>query len=138
MSGIHGAKAPLTSLCTLSSPYPSRSAPSMFSRRNFLVVATLSLPCVLHAGPRRFGKLPAAFAQLEETNGGRLGVVVLDTATGERSGYRADERFPMCSTFKFLLASAALQRVDAHKETLDRTIAIPSKPLLINSPLTEP
>jgi beta-lactamase class A len=106
----------------------------MFSRRNFLVVATLSLPCVLHAGPRRFGKLPAAFAQLEETNGGRLGVAVLDTATGERSGYRADERFPMCSTFKFLLASAVLQRVDGHRETLDRAVAIPSKPLLFNSP----
>jgi beta-lactamase class A len=110
----------------------------MFSRRNFLVVATLSLPCVLHAGPRRFGKLLAAFAQLEETNGGRLGVAVLDTATGERSGYRADERFPMCSTFKFLLASAVLQRVDGHRETLDRAVAIPSKPLLFNSPLTEP
>lgn len=110
----------------------------MFSRRNFLVVATLSLPYVLHAGPRRFGKLPAAFAQLEETNGGRLGVAVLDTATGERSGYRADERFPMCSTFKFLLASAVLQRVDGNRETLDRAVAIPSKPLLFNSPLTEP
>jgi beta-lactamase class A len=109
----------------------------MFSRRIFLVVATLSLPCVLHAGPRRFGKLPAAFAQLEETNGGRLGVAVLDTATGERSGYRADERFPMCSTFKFLLASAVLKRVDGHRETLDRAVAIPSK-LLFNSPLTEP
>lgn len=109
----------------------------MFSRRIFLVVATLSLPCVLHAGPRRFGKLPAAFAQLEETNGGRLGVAVLDTATGERSGYRPDERFPMCSTFKFLLASAVLKRVDGHRETLDRAVAIPSK-LLFNSPLTEP
>jgi beta-lactamase class A len=109
----------------------------MFSRRNFLVVATLSLPCILHAGPRRFGKLHAAFAQLEETNGGRLGVAVLDTATGERSGYHTDERFPMCSTFKFLLASAVLKRVDGHRETFDRAVAIPSK-LLFNSPLTEP
>src|ERR1700733_14762059 len=109
----------------------------MFSRRDFLVIATLSLPCVLHAGPRRFGKLPAAFAQLEKTNGGRLGVVVLDTATGERSGYRADQGFPMCSTFKFLLASAVLKRVDGHRETLDRAVAIPSKPMLFNSPLTE-
>jgi hypothetical protein len=58
----------------------------MISRRNFLVVAALSLPCVLYAGPRRFRKLPAAFAQHEETNGGRLGVAVLDTATGERAG----------------------------------------------------
>jgi beta-lactamase class A len=65
-------------------------------------------------------------------------VAVLDTGTGESSGYRADERFPMCSTFKFLLASAVLQRVDRHEETLDRTIAIPQKPLLSNSPLTEP
>ena len=63
---------------------------------------------------------------------------MLDTATGERSGYRADERFPMCSTFKFLLASAVLQRVDGHRETLDRAVAIPSKALLFNSPLTEP
>jgi beta-lactamase class A len=110
----------------------------MFSRRNFLITTALSLPCFLRAGPRRFGKLTAAFAQLEETNGGRLGVVVLDIATGENSGYRADEWFPMCSTFKFLLASAILQRVDAHEETLDRHVAIPSNPLLFNSPLTEP
>ena len=73
---------------------------------------------------------------IEHSNGGRLGVAVLDTATGERSGYRADERFPMCSTFKFLLVAAVLQRVDRHQETLDRTIAIPPKPLLFNSPLT--
>jgi beta-lactamase class A len=44
----------------------------------------------------------------------------------------------MCSTFKFLLASAVLERVDRHQETLDRTIPIPTKPLLSNSPLTEP
>jgi beta-lactamase class A len=110
----------------------------MFSRRNFLATTVLSLPCFLHAGPRRFGKLHAAFAQLEEINGGRLGVAVLDTATGERSDYRADEPFPMCSTFKFLLVSAVLQRVDGHREVLGRAVSIPPKPLLFNSPLTEP
>jgi beta-lactamase class A len=110
----------------------------MFSRRDFLATTVLSLPCPLHAGSRRFAKLPAAFARLEETNGGRLGVAVLDTATGERSDYRADERFPMCSTFKFLLVSAVLQRVDGHQEALDRAVSIPPKPLLFNSPLTEP
>lgn len=82
--------------------------------------------------------MPVALARLEQTNGGRLGVAVLDTATGERSGYRADERFPMCSTFKFLLAAAVLQRVDRHQETLDHKITIPPKPLVFNSPLTEP
>ncbi len=44
----------------------------------------------------------------------------------------------MCSTFKFLLASAVLQRVDRNQETLDHALAIPGKPLLFHSPSTEP
>src|SRR6185312_15055618 len=91
----------------------------------------------LQAAPARFSSLPAALAQIEKTNGGRLGAAVLDTATGERSGYRERERFPMCSTFKFLLASAVLQRVDRHDESLDRAIAIPQGPLLSHSPVSE-
>jgi beta-lactamase class A len=110
----------------------------MSTRRNFIAVSALAVPHLLCATPRRFRHLSAALSRLERTNGGRLGVAVLDTVTGERSGYRADERFPMCSTFKFLLASAVLQRVDLHKETLDRPITIPPKPLIFNSPLTEP
>ena len=109
----------------------------MLSRRSFIALTTLAVPRFLRAGTERFRALPAAFAQLERTNGGRLGVVVLDTASGERSGNRVDERFPMCSTFKFLLASAILQRVDRHQEKLDRAIQIPAKPLLSHSPLTE-
>ena len=110
----------------------------MLSRRGFLATTILGVPGCLYAAGKRFSRLPAAFAQLEHTNGGRLGVAVFDTATRESSGYRAEERFPMCSTFKFLLASAILQRVDQHRETLDHAIAIPPKPLLSNSPLTEP
>ncbi len=103
-----------------------------------MATAILALPAYLDATAKRLSKLPASFAQLEHSNGGRLGVAVLDTATGEHSGYREDELFPMCSTFKFLLASAVLKRVDQHKERLDRSVAIPQKPLLSNSPLTEP
>jgi len=110
----------------------------MFTRRAFLATAFASLPCVLQAGSPRFSKLPAAFERLEEINGGRLGVAVVVTATGEHALYRADERLPMCSTFKFLLASAVLQRVDRAQESLDRRVTIPARPLLANSPLTEP
>ncbi len=108
------------------------------SRRSFIAVTALAMPRLLHALPASFNTLPMALAQLEQNNGGRLGVAVLDTATGERSGHRVDERFPMCSTFKFLLSAAVLQRVDRHQETLDRAIAVPPKPLISNSPLTEP
>ena len=110
----------------------------MLSRRSFASIPGLALPRLLHPAPRRFKALPKACAELEKTNGGRVGVAVLDASAGERSGHRADERFPMCSTFKFLLASAVLERVDRRQESLDRAIGIPPKPLLSNSPLTEP
>src|SRR5262245_51098313 len=42
--------------------------------------------------------------RLESESGGRLGVCVLETATGIRHVHRGDERFPMCSTFKALAA----------------------------------
>ena len=109
----------------------------MFSRRRFLAVSTLALPALLRNVAEGTDTLPQKLAQVERSNGGRLGVVVLDTATGESSGYRADERFPMCSTFKFVLATAVLLQVDRGKETLDRSIAVPPKPLISNSPVTE-
>jgi beta-lactamase class A len=109
----------------------------MLILRWVIAVTPLVSLSLLYATPSRFSALPTAIAELEQLNGGRIGVAVLDTATGERSGFRADERFPMCSTFKFLLVSAILQRVDGHQETLERAIAIPPKPLISNSPLTE-
>ncbi|MES2532560.1 MAG: class A beta-lactamase [Pseudomonadota bacterium] len=79
-----------------------------------------------------------AVAAAESVSGGRLGVCILDTATGRRFGHRADERFPMCSTFKWLATACVLQRVDAGREQLARPIAIPRSAILPHSPSTEP
>lgn len=49
----------------------------------------------------------SSFRELERRTGGRLGVAMLDTATGRRVAYRGDECFPMCSTFKFLAATSS-------------------------------
>lgn len=49
------------------------------------------------------------FAALETRVGGRLGFAALDTANGATLGYRSDERFAMCSLFKWLLAAHVLQ-----------------------------
>jgi beta-lactamase class A len=110
------------------------------SRREFVALAALAPSTSLPAAraTKRFGALPARFSQLETINGGRLGVAVLDTGTGERAGNRENERFPMCSSFKFLLACAVLQKADRHEESLDRLVPIPPKPLLSHSPFTEP
>ena len=116
----------------------------MITRRNLLSMGTLAaagtmvLPRALRAEHKPgFRSLSAAFAQLEKANGGRLGVAVLDINSGEKASYRANESFAMCSTFKLLLAAAVLHRVDIHEEQLVRTVDIPAKPLIGNSPLTE-
>jgi beta-lactamase class A len=110
----------------------------MLTRRRFLAFSALALPAFAYADSKRCNAIDTKLEQLEHSNGGRLGVVMLDTANGERCGLHADERFPMCSTFKFLLAAAVLERVDRHQEKVDRATAIPPKPLIFNSPLTEP
>jgi len=76
------------------------------------------------------------FAELEGRHGGRLGVAARDTGSGKTLGHRADERFPMCSTFKLLAASAILARVDRHREKLERWIPYGTADLLKFAPVT--
>ncbi|MDE2183603.1 MAG: class A beta-lactamase [Alphaproteobacteria bacterium] len=73
---------------------------------------------------------------IERRTGGRLGVAVIDTANGRRLAHRADERFPMCSTFKVLLATMVLKRIDAGEEQPDRIITYGKKDLLAYAPVT--
>jgi beta-lactamase class A len=98
--------------------------------RRAFVLATASLAL---AGPSRAASDP--FAALETTTGGRLGVAALDTATGNRLAHRADERFPMCSTFKLLAVAAILHRVDLGDERLDRWIGYNKSDLLEYAPV---
>jgi beta-lactamase class A len=74
--------------------------------------------------------------RIERDSGGRLGVAVLDTRSGAEAKHRADERFPMCSTFKLLAAAAILARVDAGREKLDRIIPFGPADIVVNSPTT--
>ena len=62
-------------------------------------------------------------AAIERATAGRLGVMVRDTETGHRLAYRADESFPLCSTFKMLAVAQVLARADAGLEDLRRTMS---------------
>ena len=81
--------------------------------------------------------LEKSLVDIEAALGGRLGVAVLDTGGSLRAGHRADERFPLCSTFKFLAAAAVLARVDAGQERLDRRVRVEPKDILAHSPAAE-
>jgi beta-lactamase class A len=84
------------------------------------------------------GSAEKSISRLESRLGGRLGVAALDTSTGRRVEHRALERFPMCSTFKLLLAAAILVRIDAGKERLDRPVPYGKDDLLGYAPVTGP
>ena len=74
---------------------------------------------------------------VEQRTGARIGVAALDTGSGKRLTYRSEERFPMCSTFKFLAAAAVLKRVDEGKEKLDRFVPYGPKDILEYAPVTK-
>ena len=76
-------------------------------------------------------------AALEQRISARIGMAALDTGSGKRLDYRSEERFPMCSTFKFLAAAAVLKRVDEKQDQLDRFIRYGAKDILEYAPVTK-
>lgn len=77
-----------------------------------------------------------SLAAIERRVGGRVGVFAIDTATGRSLDHRADERFPLCSTFKWVLAAAVLQRVDRRDLSLDDRVAYGRADLVEHAPVT--
>ncbi len=75
-------------------------------------------------------------AQLEARHGGRIGVMAVDLEDRRVLAHRNDERFAMCSTFKFLLAAAIAAKVDAGEERWDRTISYGKTDLIPWAPVT--
>lgn len=114
--------------------------PPSISRRGALIAAAVVF-AARRAPAQSSGEAPKGFtarlAALEEHAGGRLGLAVLDTGSGKRFDYRGDERFPMCSTFKVLVAAAILTGVDAGKERLDRRLSYGKSDLLDYAPVAK-
>jgi len=72
---------------------------------------------------------------IEQRTGARIGVAAIDTGGGKRLDYRSKERFPMCSTFKFLAAASVLKRVDEGQEKLDRFVSYDARDILEYAPV---
>ncbi|GGY60114.1 class A beta-lactamase [Pseudoduganella albidiflava] len=79
---------------------------------------------------------PTGFSDVERDLRGRLGVAVIDTATGKTTGHRLGERFPMCSTFKAVLAAQALAREAREPGFLARRLRYAKADLVSHSPIT--
>lgn len=111
-------------------------------RRGFLGIGLGALAgawaTTAHAGAGGIDEanLEAAMRGIERDSGGRLGVALVEVGAGRRFAYRGGERFPMCSTFKALLAAAVLQRVDRGEERLDRRVAVTAADIVPGSLFT--
>jgi beta-lactamase class A len=86
----------------------------MITRRLLLAGSVLLAPSLAYAKDGDFSML--------EKSGARIGVAALDTGSGKHIGWRADERFVMCSTFKLSLAAAILAKADKGAVRLDRLV----------------
>ncbi|WP_322547135.1 L2 family extended-spectrum class A beta-lactamase [Stenotrophomonas geniculata] len=122
----------------------------MLARRRFLqfsgaaVASSLALPLLARAAGKAAASAPTDaainaagdFAALEKACAGRLGVTLLDTASSRRVGHRQDERFPMCSTFKSMLAATVLSQAERAPALLDRRVPVREADLLSHAPVT--
>ena len=114
----------------------------MFARRTFLLTPGAGLLCSLAGAPigntwADTSPLRDPLREIETMARGRLGVHIIDTATGVEHGWRSDERFLMLSSFKLLASALVLDRVDRGVEKLERRIRYRQQDLVSWSPVTE-
>ncbi|KML58701.1 beta-lactamase [Burkholderia cepacia] len=114
------------------------------SQRRTLLLAAATAPLVLTvtacASPRAGApdvSSTTSFDALERAAGGRLGVCAIDTASGRRALYRADERFPFCSTFKAMLSAAVLAQSVERPGLLQQRVTYGKADLVKYSPVSE-
>jgi len=98
-----------------------------FHRREF-VLAGLGL--AVAGVPALAADTDARFRALEAKLGGRAGLMALDTGSGKQLAWRADERFAMCSSFKWLLATAVLAKTEQGALSLKQAISYSQADLL--------
>jgi len=109
-------------------------------RRSLLLAASvlpLAGACTAWSRTGSPSSAEAQLAELERASGGRLGVAGFHTGSGARIQHRAHERFPLCSTFKLMLAAAVLERSAKDASLLARRIGYGKADLVSWSPITE-
>jgi beta-lactamase class A len=118
---------------------PASAATTGVSRRSIIAASAAILAVPGRPGhasqpSRRDDTL--AMLRLLETGQARLGVCLLDTATGKSTGTRIDEHFALCSTFKLPLVAAYLREADHGRLSLDEVLAYTKRDLLPWAPVT--
>jgi beta-lactamase class A len=107
-----------------------------------LLVATVSFTSACFPGLASTQKIQPAFIQkklveLETSSGGRLGISAINTGNNQHIKYRAEERFPFCSTFKMMGAAAILKKSMVDTHLLQQKVKYQKEDIVLWSPITE-
>lgn len=107
-----------------------------FTRRDFLIAVAGVLATIPVSSAVSPEGEPASIADIEMRVGGRVGVFAMDTGSGKVLAHRPDERFAMCSTFKWVLAATILAQAERNALSLDDRILYGQADLLPYAPVT--
>lgn len=115
-----------------------------FLRRRLLLLAGIAVSyagvykgALASANGGAFVAVREKLVELEVACAGRLGVSVIDLGNGARFQYRADERFPMTSTFKVMAVSAILKQSMQEGGFLQQQVVYTQEDLVAWSPVTQ-
>jgi len=111
----------------------------MLTRRDTLLGAVALGACAPLAPSVAYTPPPndPRFAAIEQRIGGRVGVAAWNSGTGDWLGRRIQERFAMCSSFKWVLAAAVLANARNGGPQLDAQVRYGQRDMVPNSPRTQ-
>ncbi len=93
--------------------------------------------CVTASGTAIAQDLKQTITSWETRLGARIGITLRATPSENIFAYKADQRFPMASTFKSLMCGAVLARVDAGSVSLSDRVTYRADQLQSYSPITK-
>jgi beta-lactamase class A len=123
-------------MCLDKSERNKRMNSSSCTRRDFLIAVAGALVTIPVLSAASSEGEPASIADIEARVGGRVGVFAVDTGSGKVLTHRPDERFAMCSTFKWVLAAAVLAQVERNVLSLGDHVLYGQADLLTYAPVT--
>ncbi|WP_196223252.1 class A beta-lactamase [Roseibium sp. RKSG952] len=112
-------------------------ASSRGARAASLALFLTTLPLAAPAKAFEPEPLASAITNMEQREGARIGVSVLDTQSGDVFNHRGDERFPLNSTFKAFACGALLQKAQNGGIDLDARRPVSEQEVVSWSPVTE-
>lgn len=90
-----------------------------------------------HFVKNRVANINTEFKKLEKSFNGHIGVLAINMKTKRQVAYRANEIFPIQSTFKIFLVTAILKASEQDKNLLRQKIMYTKQDLVSWSPITE-